>query len=576
MIKEKLQIEENNRENQKQYFKKIKQLNDEMDKHLDEKEKIYQTEIKNINSNSEESINQFKYLFEIEKLRLEDKYKDEKVKYEKKLKYMTEENETRMKEIEKEYKEELEEVNAEFLKIYNNHQNYVLNSEYEKNILNQKIETLENALKESKESILIIQNKFNQASEFNVEAFKLERKELAKKFDELRNECNIKEKELTSINSKKEALEKNLYENEQTYNKERKELEDDIKEMICKHENYKSKQQEIIDELMIKKLEFTRETALLKQQIEFLNTKIEDQNKMNEENQKEYQENLFAIKVELIRDFNIRLELMQREKEDFADKLIKKKKELRDLEQTFLKQTCMVEKEKNALNEKIQLLGNKKKEVSDNYQVEFDKLVKETNNVKAEYFKEMEELRSINEDLKKKIKELVGNQNDNKQILENEKQLLESKIKLLEKQRDESKKEMVETQSKMEKILGNVQKKSYFDRNQFEALLQEKVDDIEKQYYEQIKEIEENHQNIYSEMVAQNQELERELKNLSWQAELRYKSITDPNAVNKKISDLLDIQEKLKKELDETKRDKKLFESQYIAEREKRLPKIKN
>jgi hypothetical protein len=43
---------------------------------------------------------------------------------------------------------------------------------------------------------------------------------------------------------------------------------------------------------MIKKLEFTRENALLKQQIEFLDKKIEELQRNIEDNQKRYEERL--------------------------------------------------------------------------------------------------------------------------------------------------------------------------------------------------------------------------------------------------------------------------------------------
>lgn len=576
LLNEKRQLEEFNRESQKDCFLKIKQLNEELDKHLEEKEKIYQNEIRNLNQNSEEAINQFKSLFEIEKMRLEEKLKEEKIKNENKMKVVTEENENKLKEMEKELKTELEELQEEYNLLESDHQNYIYNAEHEVSLLNQKIETLESALKESKENVTNLQSQFNQTLESKTEAFNMERKELLKKVEEIRNECNAKEKELTALNMKKEALEKTIYDNEQTYNKQRKELEEDVKEMITKHENFKVKQQEIIDELLIKKLEFSRETALLKQQIEFLNTKIEDQNKINDENQKEYEESLYTLKMELIREFNVRLDQSQREKEDIMDKLNKKKKELRDLEQTFLKQTCMVEKEKNVLNDKIQALGNKKKEMSENYQLEFDKVTKEMNNMKAEYYSEIEEQRKANDELKKKLREVVNSQNEKDQLYENEKSLMDNKVKLLEKQKEEYKKELNETNTKMEKVLEVIQKKNLSDRGQIESVFQDKLIEMEKQYQQYIKEVEENHQNVYAEMVMQNQELENELKKLSLQAELRNKSITDPNAVNKKISDLIDVQEKLKRELEEVRRekDKKSNESQ-IAEKERDLLKLK-
>ena len=66
-------------------------------------------------------------------------------------------------------------------------------------------------------------------------------------------------------------------------------------------------------------------------------------------------------------DFINKIETLIKEKEDISDKLKNKKRELRDLEQAFLKQTCIHEKEKQSLNEKIDLFESKKKEMIEYY-----------------------------------------------------------------------------------------------------------------------------------------------------------------------------------------------------------------
>ena len=53
-----------------------------------------------------------------------------------------------------------------------------------------------------------------------------------------------------------------------------------------------------------KNLENTRDNALLKQQIEYLNKKNEDTNKIIEDNQKRYEEKLFALRNEVEKDLN--------------------------------------------------------------------------------------------------------------------------------------------------------------------------------------------------------------------------------------------------------------------------------
>ena len=70
--------------------------------------------------------------------------------------------------------------------------------------------------------------------------------------------------------------------------------------------------------------------------------------------------------------------------------------------------------------------------------------------------------------------------------------------------------------------------------------LKEKLNEVEQKYQQYIKELQDNHNTIYSDMVIQNRELEQELKNLSSQAELRNKIITDPQSINKKINELIE------------------------------------
>ena len=62
---------------------------------------------------------------------------------------------------------------------------------------------------------------------------------------------------------------------------------------------------------MMKNLENTRDNALLKQQIEYLNKKNEDTNKVIEDNQKRYEEKLFALRNEVEKDLNEKIEVFK-------------------------------------------------------------------------------------------------------------------------------------------------------------------------------------------------------------------------------------------------------------------------
>ena len=90
---------------------------------------------------------------------------------------------------------------------------------------------------------------------------------------------------------------------------------------------------------MMKNLEYTRDNALLNQQIEYLNKKNAETAKVIEDNQKRYEERLFSLRNEVEKDLNEKFERIKKEKTDLETKLLNKKKEMKELEQNFLKQS---------------------------------------------------------------------------------------------------------------------------------------------------------------------------------------------------------------------------------------------
>ncbi len=63
--------------------------------------------------------------------------------------------------------------------------------------------------------------------------------------------------------------------------------------------NLKKKYSELNDTHMMKNLEYTRDSALFKQQIEYLNKKNEEMAKSSEANQKRYEERLFSLRSDV-------------------------------------------------------------------------------------------------------------------------------------------------------------------------------------------------------------------------------------------------------------------------------------
>ena len=88
------------------------------------------------------------------------------------------------------------------------------------------------------------------------------------------------------------------------------------------YDELKKKYNVLNDGSMMKNLEYTRDNALLNQQIEYLNKKNEETNKIIEDNQKRYEERLFTLRNEVEKDLNEKFDRLKKEKTDLENKLL--------------------------------------------------------------------------------------------------------------------------------------------------------------------------------------------------------------------------------------------------------------
>lgn len=169
-------------------------------------------------------------------------------------------------------------------------------------------------MKESKNNLSneIAKNKTN-LDNLN-ELFNNERKELQSKIDNISNDLNNKEKELTTLSSKKEQLEKIISDKDEMISQMKDESIKEKDEYNLKYEELRKKYNDLNDGSMMKNLEYTRDNALLNQQIEYLNKKNEETAKVIEDNQKRYEESLFALRNEVEKDLNEKFERLKKEK----------------------------------------------------------------------------------------------------------------------------------------------------------------------------------------------------------------------------------------------------------------------
>ena len=250
------------------------------------------------------------------------------------------------------------------------------------------------------------------------------------------------------------------------------------------------------------------------------------------------------------RDLTEKYDRIKRDRDDFETKFLSKKKEMRDIEQNYMRQSTLVEKDKEILNEKIHVMETKKKELIDNYEKELETITTSFKTLKDEkirenevYMKEIETLRKKNFCFEQIINELKSSN-------EKDKLLWEGRFKFLETQREQSKKELIDNQRKFENIFENFQKKSAHEKEKLESTHNNSILIIEKKYQAEIKDLKENHQKLYSDLMNLNKDLERDLKALNMQQELIGKSL-EPSVISKQISELLEVQDRIKRDLGE-------------------------
>ena len=138
-----------------------------------------------LNTKSEETIKQLRMIYETEKIRLEEKLKEEKNKAERKIKQITEEYEEKLRETTEELQQEYMNLEEEYKSLEQRSLNYETQAENEINILNHKCETLDKANKELKETIQNANITSKKEFDLLVEKTEKERRDLIDKIEAL-------------------------------------------------------------------------------------------------------------------------------------------------------------------------------------------------------------------------------------------------------------------------------------------------------------------------------------------------------------------------------------------------------
>ena len=249
----------------------------------------------------------------------------------------------------------------------------------------------------------------------------------------------------------------------------------------------------------------------------------------------------------------------------------------KELEQNFLKQGLANNKEKNDLIDKLNSLQKKYDDLTNSYEQEKKLNQKQISLLTKENDSFKSNLSSTDQNMKTKIARLESDLLEKTAQYEKDQILWESKIKFIQQERDNLKKENSESQKRFESMLDTIQKKSNAEKASVEDNMRLNINNLEQKYQKQVKDIQDSHRRIYTELINNNKELEKEIKALRLENETNKNKKTNNTELNKKMEEINQEKEKYKKMEDSLKieKDKQIKELNAKNSQEKEALKKK-
>ena len=535
-------------------------------------------EIEENNSRNEKTINDMKKYFEAEKISCEIKLAEEKDKFLKK--FQTQENSytESFKELETEKNKKIDEITEEYDTLQLNFNNYINQSNMDLNLCNQQIESLNKFLHEQKESLENIQSSHRQNLQYQIESYNTDRISLENKADNLLTELNKKDKENTVLLVKKEHLENDIIKSQKIIENIKLEFENDkilYEEKISLLQN---KFQDLYDELLLKKGEFSTELALGRQEIDFQNTKICELVKNIDEINLKYSEQIKTIKENLDLEYMEKIENLSKDKEDIENKLNLKKKEFKELEFEYSKDKSLLEKEKAVLNEKLLNVSKQKDELMESIDKE-----REIYNTQILEIKENNKNQNLikikeNEFLKNRINKFEADNNELISNYDKDSNLWAAKHQFLEEKLNKTRYDLTEYIKKYEISIENMKNQGSMEKDKFEDWKNLIVSKLEERYSTELKEYKENINKNYDEILNKKKELELDLKGLQDRLLNEQKAkMIDQGELGKKLAATIENEGRLRKQIDDLveDRDRKLKDMFLVSEKEREMHKNK-
>ena len=177
--------------------------------------------------------------------------------------------------------------------------------------------------------------------------------------------------------------------------------------------------------------------------------------------------------------------------------------------------------------------------------------------------------------MRAKISELELKLSEKTSQYEKDQILWEGQKKFLEQQRDTLKKENADAVKRFESMLDTIQKKCDAEKSNIEHNAKITINNMEQKNQKAMKDLQDNHNRLYTELINNNKELEKEIKALRIENENTKNKKNNNSELTKKIEEMNQEKEKYRKIEDSLKEEKDKQISELSANYEKEKDSLK-
>lgn len=548
---------------------KVKRLEEEME----ELKENHIQEIEDIQTLNEEQFRQMKQFFEEEKMRLEVKLHENKDKYEKKIRLLIEEYDHNVNRTEQDHEEEIENLQQELRELEIQHMASKQHYEQEINMRQQVIDTMEKELKDAKSQLNNLQSSQNFNLEQTIKNFNEERTSLLSKLETLKTDLTEREKELYAASQSVENLSKENSQLKEKVEKYKSGNVNVVEELKSKVTEYKEKYDLINDEYMNKKIDFEKNIALTKQQLEFYQKRLQELQVQLDSSASKLEERLRIQREEHRNEINKLISQNKQEKDILEGKLDEKKKALKEIESNYRFKFEDLERENASLTERCLNLDAELSKGGRKAEDEIIALTEELQKLKKSGSEEKKKQHAELSKRQKKIHDLELRISDLENKMDTEKELFKGQIKFIESQRDQYKQDLEENRQQFELTISKMSNFSKADKEEEATTQAALISSMEQSYQKQISDQTERFKYEKEQLLEKYDRLEKDFRVAQdkYRNEIENNSSTAVIALEEKLEALAESEKKLRDQVKELKkdRDSQILEYQMQLDRDR-------